>query len=221
VRVGSTDHKGAVAEAKIAAAALELGVSVFKPIAEHGRCDLVFEVGPQLLRVQCKCANRKGGVLDIRLGGCYLSAHGYVRSTYAAHEIDAVAAYSPELDQCYLLPIELVARLRCIYLRLEPTKNSQRAGLHWASDFRLRGAIAQLGERSAGSRKGGGSSPPGSTNDGVATIGADDFRRFFGWYAQRASRGESFLITRRGKPFVRLLPPTDQARLAPADPAAT
>ena len=55
----SSNRKGAVAEAKIAAAAMELAIPVLKPVAEHGRYDLVFEVASRLLRVQCKWAARK------------------------------------------------------------------------------------------------------------------------------------------------------------------
>jgi antitoxin (DNA-binding transcriptional repressor) of toxin-antitoxin stability system len=36
---------------------------------------------------------------------------------------------------------------------------------------------------------------------------------------ERASRGERFAITRRGKPFARLLPPADQLALPAAEPA--
>ena len=42
---------------------------------------------------------------------------GYVRSVYRADEIDLLAAYSRDLDQCYLLPAELVDG-RAIQLRL-------------------------------------------------------------------------------------------------------
>ena len=34
--------------------------------------------------------------------------NGYIRTKYTSEEIDAVAAYCPELDVCFLLPIELV-----------------------------------------------------------------------------------------------------------------
>jgi hypothetical protein len=44
------NHKGAVAEAKMAAAAIELGVAVLRPMAEHGRYDLIFDLGRRLLR---------------------------------------------------------------------------------------------------------------------------------------------------------------------------
>jgi hypothetical protein len=38
------NDKGPIAELEIAAAAVRLGVSVFKPLSEHLRADLVFEI---------------------------------------------------------------------------------------------------------------------------------------------------------------------------------
>ena len=119
----TNNHKGAVAEAKIAAAAIEVGIPVLKPISEHGRYDLAFDLGERLLRVQCKWANRKADVVSVYVGGSYLSANGYVRSTYAADEVDAVAAYCGDLDECYLLPVELVAGQYGVHLRLAPARN--------------------------------------------------------------------------------------------------
>jgi hypothetical protein len=54
--VHNTNHKGNVAEATIAAAAIKLGVDVIKPLVEHTRYDLIFDLRPRLLRVQCKWA---------------------------------------------------------------------------------------------------------------------------------------------------------------------
>jgi antitoxin (DNA-binding transcriptional repressor) of toxin-antitoxin stability system len=204
----SGNHKGAVAEAKIAAAAIELGIPVLKPMSEHGRYDLVFEIDDQLLKIQCKWATRKGEVVAIHLGGSYLSPRGYVRSTYGSDEIDAVAAYCRDLERCYLLPIHLVAGQYGIQLRLAPPKNSQRAALHWAADYQLHGAVAQLGERRRGTAEATGSSPVSSTpREECEQVGAHQFRNLFGWYAERAAAGEEFLITHRGKPYVRLGPP--------------
>src|SRR5690242_7098057 len=97
VNIVTGNHKGAVAEAKIAAAALELGVPVLRPVSEHGRYDLVFDLGGRLLRIQCKWGNRKSDVVSAHVAGSYLSPNGYVRSTYAAHEVDAIAIYCGEL----------------------------------------------------------------------------------------------------------------------------
>jgi prevent-host-death family protein len=35
-------------------------------------------------------------------------------------------------------------------------------------------------------------------------VGAHEFRNRFGWYMERAQAGEEFLVTRRGRPYVRL-----------------
>jgi prevent-host-death family protein len=199
----NSNYKGAVAEAAIAAAATKLGVDVYRPLAAHGRYDLLFDLGARLLRIQCKWAARHGDVIVVGLRGSRYNANGRISSTYAIHEIDAVAAYCDELDKCYLVPIELVAGKHGISLRLNPPRNSQRAWLNWASDFEFSGAIAQLGERRAGSAKVGGSNPPSSTS-APEEIGAHEFRERLGWYLQRTSGGERIVITRRGKPFAHL-----------------
>jgi prevent-host-death family protein len=206
----SGNHKGAIAEAKIAAAAIELGVPVLKPMSEHGRYDLVFDISNRLVRVQCKWATCKGDVVLVHVGGSYLSPRGYVRSTYAPDEVDAIAAYCADLEKCYVLPIELVAGKYQVHLRLVPPKNGQRAALIWAADHQLSGAIAQLGERCHGMAEVVGSSPTGSTPQGdvmsAEQVGAHQFRNHFGWYMERTVAGEQFLVTRRGKPCVRLVP---------------
>jgi prevent-host-death family protein len=45
---------------------------------------------------------------------------------------------------------------------------------------------------------------------GAEVVGAHDFRCLFGWYAQQAAAGHEILVTRRGKPYVRLVPARDQ-----------
>ena len=200
------NHKGNVAEAAIAAAAVKLGIGVMKPLVEHGRYDLVFDVAGRLLRVQCKWAPKRGDIVAVNLAAFRYTARGQVRSVYTADEIDAVAAYCEPLDTCYLLPAALVDRRRAIHLRLAPARNGQRA-VNWASDYEI-GAVAQLGERWYGIPEGVGSSPISSTSCSACAdetvVGAHEFRNRFGWYMQRAAAGETFLVKRRGKPHVRL-----------------
>jgi len=43
-----------VAEAVIAAEAMKLGIDVIKPLSEHTRYDLIFDVRGRLMRIQCK-----------------------------------------------------------------------------------------------------------------------------------------------------------------------
>src|SRR5262249_28833350 len=99
-------------------------------------------------------------------------------------EVDAIAAYSPDLDRCFLVPASVFAGRSYVQLRLAPARNNQRSGVHPAEQFEfgatLRpdppGAIAQLGERRAGSAKVAGSTPDGSApappTGGEASVGA-------------------------------------------------
>ncbi len=219
-----SDHdpnlKGNIAELKIAAAATELGIDVLRPMTEHCRYDLAFDVRNRLYRIQCKWAARRGDVVHVSIAGNYLTAQGYVRSPYTVDHVDAVAAYCGDLDRCYLLPITLVEGMNVIYLRLAATRNGQRACLNWAADYELDGAVAQLGRASRWQREGRGfESHQLHSRDisaEVVTVGAHEYRNHFGWYMERAAAGESFLITRRGTPYARLSPAQDQLDLSPA-----
>jgi hypothetical protein len=163
------DQKGAIAETAIVAHAARLGIDVYRPVAEGGRYDMIFDLAGRLTRIQCKWACRYGDVVAVRCYSCRRARDGMRRRFYTAEEIDAFAAYCAELDRCYFLPFELFPRRSQIHLRLSPARNNQRAGIHWASDFEFSatlapyGAIAQLGERLSGTQKVAGSSPAGST----------------------------------------------------------
>ena len=129
----TTNQKGAIAEAELFAAAVRLGVVVLRPFPENRRYD------------------------------------GYIRTTYSAEEIDAIAIWCDALKRCFLLPIEELAGQSYLHLRIAPSRNNQRIGVRMAEDYDLAkmiarlGAVAQLGERLAGSQKVRGSSPLSST----------------------------------------------------------
>jgi hypothetical protein len=132
------------------------------------RCDLIFDVFGRLARVQCKWASRHGDVVVVR---CYSSRRirtGMLVRRYTAGEVDLIAAYYADLDRCYLLPPELFESRRHVHLRLARARNNQSVGVNWADAFEIGatlervGAVAQLGERRAGSAKATGSSPVGS-----------------------------------------------------------
>jgi hypothetical protein len=153
----TTDQKGAIAEAAIALAAIKLGIGVFRPPADE-RYDLIFDLHPALMRIQCKWAVKRRGVITVFYSSSRRAPEGFRRRTYSAHEVDAIASYCFELDRCFLIPIDLVADRPSIALRVDPTGNNQRQGVNWADDFDLAatlrrhpGAVAQLGERRAGS----------------------------------------------------------------------
>ena len=131
----TTDQKGAIAETAVAHAAVKLGIDVYRPVAEGGRYDLILDLGTRLLRVQCKWAARHGAVIFVRCYSCRRTANGMLYRPYTAREIDAIAAYCPETNRCYLLAAGLIAGRNAISLRLDPTRNAQKRRVHWADEF--------------------------------------------------------------------------------------
>jgi PD-(D/E)XK endonuclease len=163
----TTDQKGAVAELAIAKAAADLGIGVWGSFTVE-RYDLIFDLRPRLVRVQCKWAPCDGEVVTVR---CYRNRRnrdGLLRQFYSPDDIDAYAAYCPDMDRCYFLPIETFCNRIAIQLRLSPAKNNQSSRINWARDYEFAatlgplGAVAQLGERQSGRLEATGSSPVGS-----------------------------------------------------------
>ncbi|HEY4997454.1 MAG TPA: group I intron-associated PD-(D/E)XK endonuclease [Solirubrobacteraceae bacterium] len=143
-------QKGAAAEAAIAAAVLELGLTVLRPLCEGRRYDLVVDLEPDLLRVQCKLAKHLGDVLGVRLSTSRFTPSGYVTSSYSETEIDAVAVYCPQLRRCFLIPIAEASGMRELYLRLNTTKNKQAQRVRWARDYDLALVLSRM--RTTGER---------------------------------------------------------------------
>ena len=206
---------GAIAETAIAAEATRLGFEVLYPLVGGGRYDLVFDVGTQLVRVQCKSAQRRGDTIRVNARTSRRAPEGFRRTVYTPDEIDVIGAYCPELDRCFAIPITKFPPSGGIHLRLGPTRNGQRAGLHFADEYPL-GAVAQLAERRHGMAEARGSNPLSSTPRAAdeTVVGAHEFRNRFGWYMERAAAGEPILITRRGKPHLRLSASAPQLGLA-------
>jgi prevent-host-death family protein len=218
------NHKGNVAELAIAAEAARLAVDVSKPLVEHTRYDLIFGITGRLLRVQCKWAPLRKDVIVVKLmSSRYTSQGEQVRMPYTADEVDAIAVYCEALDTSYLLPIERVDGMRALNLRVSKARNGQRASINWAADYEFAGAVAQLGRACGWQPQGRGfeSHQLHSFNGQSVSVGANPFRQHFGWYMQRAAAGERFLVTRRGKPYVRLIPASDQLALDGAKAAGS
>ena len=119
-----------------------------------------------------------------------LTRRGYRETCYTSHDTDAIAAYCRSSRHAYLLPISEVTGRSLVHLRLAAPRNNRASGIRWARDYELAttvqklgarptvrntrtmrkktgrirrpGAIAQLGERRAGSAKVAGSSPASS-----------------------------------------------------------
>jgi hypothetical protein len=120
----NSNDKGNIAEMAIALEATKLGIEVLKPVGEHVRYDLAFDLGDRILRVQCKWARLEGAVVCVNLVGYRLTSRGSIRSKYTAEEIDAVVAYCQELGRVYFLPAREVAG------RAASISGLRRPGMH-------------------------------------------------------------------------------------------
>jgi len=132
----TTDQKGVLAEQAIAFEALKYGAGVSRPLGDE-RYDLVFDLRPRLLRVQCKWAVKRRDVVVIMCRTTRRGPNGYLPRTYDEGEIDAIAAYCQATEHCYLLPEELSLMRTGIQLRLVPPRNKQVTRIHWARDYEL------------------------------------------------------------------------------------
>jgi hypothetical protein len=140
----TTDQKGAIAETAITHEALKLGVDVYRPCFEGGRYDLIFVLGTRLLRIQCKWATINKNVVTIRSYSSRRGPDGYVKRAYSSSEIDALAAYCPELDRCFLVPISRIDGRPTVHLRVVPTRNNQVRGVNEADDFDFAATLRRL-----------------------------------------------------------------------------
>ena len=148
----TTNQKGAIAEAAVVAAAAKLGIDVARPMWDVSY-DLILDLHGRLLRVQCKWAIRVGDIIYVRCRRCRRGKEGLIHRGYSVEEIDAVAAYCPDVDRCYLIPQAVAVGQTAVSLRLTPARNNQREKIRWAETYEFAatlsslGPIAQLGER--------------------------------------------------------------------------
>ena len=142
-------QKGAAAEAAIAAATIQLGYTVLRPLCEGGRYDLMIDLDPDLLRVQCKWAHSLNGVLVANLSTNRLTPNGYVSTTYTSSQVDAIGVYSADLERCFLIPIAEVAEGRAIHLRFSPPRNNQARRIRWANDYEFATSIRRNWNRAS------------------------------------------------------------------------
>jgi hypothetical protein len=131
----TTDQKGNIAEAAVTLEATRLGIDVYRPTGEGGRYDMLFDLDSRFARVQCKWAPRHEDVVVVRCYSSRRNRDGVMRRIYAPGEIDAFAAYCPDVERCYFLPYDLFAGRTQVHLRLGPSRNNQRLGVNWAKDF--------------------------------------------------------------------------------------
>ena len=214
MRDWDSNKKGDVAEAAIRLAARRLDIEVYAPVNDHSRADMVFGLGSNLLRIQCKWAGLTddGSCLIVYTSGFRLTYRGHHRTPYSADEIDFVAVYAGEIDRCFLLPPSIFADKHEVRLRLTPTRNHQQACITLADDYDFNGAVVQLARTRHWQCRGQGFESPQlhsfSSPEALParTMGSEQLRERLGHVMDQVAAGEEVIITRRGRPRMKLSP---------------
>lgn len=138
----TTNQKGLIAETAIIHECAKLGIPVARPLGDE-RYDLIVDLRPRLLRVQCKWASLVGEIVLARLYSNRRGPNGMITRRYTPDEVDCFAIHCAELGRSYLLPTE-VCKVREIRLRLTRARNNQRQGIRWASDYEFGARLSAL-----------------------------------------------------------------------------
>jgi hypothetical protein len=117
----------------VLAALVGRGFRVLVPFGEGHPYDLAIHLGCRtLLRVQCKTAWPQKGCIVFN---SRTTDHGRGRQSYAGRA-DIFGVYFPPTASVYLVPLDAVAGFAG-RLRLMPTRNNQKRGIRFASEFEI------------------------------------------------------------------------------------
>lgn len=124
--------KGETAEAIVIAELLKREIPVSIPFGENQRYDLIMDLSGKLYKVQVKSVRWLDGKVEVRKKSKG-RRKGKAYSKDYVGEIDFFLLYCYELDKVYML--EVNTKIDC--LRVNPPKNNQKKGIHWAKDYEL------------------------------------------------------------------------------------
>ena len=130
-----TKATGDISEAMVIAALLKRGYKVLLPFGEGHRYDLVIDDGGEFIRIQVKTGRLLGnGSINFKASSTHTHRGGGTASYRG--QIEYFGVYCADVEQCYLIPVNDVGEAMG-YLRVEPTKNNQSAGIRFADDYVL------------------------------------------------------------------------------------
>ena len=132
--------KGTVSEAYFIAKCLDNDWTVADVVGDCERYDCILDKGERLERVQIKTGRMYYGAIYFPTSSSTYHVPDNCNTKHARHnyrgQIDAFGVYSPELNKCYLIPVEEVGTSQAC-LRVDPPKNGQSKAVRWAKDFEI------------------------------------------------------------------------------------
>lgn len=135
---------GDIGEDQVLLAFLKKGYHVSIPFDDNSPYDLVVDIEGKLKKVQCKYASMKenGSIPIYRYSTTRRSNSKkeddsvFIKNTY--NDIDFIAAYCPDTDKVYLVPLHSFEDKLILTLRITPPANGVTKGVNFASDYELK-----------------------------------------------------------------------------------
>lgn len=129
-----TKDKGDLGVLKIKCDLCSKGYMILSPETEHAPFDLVAYKNKKFIKIQVKYrAVGKSGTITVSLKTCWNDKKGTHIKKYDLDEIDLVAVFCPDTNECYYFdPKETPEN---ITLRVDSPKNNQQKNISLAKNF--------------------------------------------------------------------------------------
>lgn len=132
----NTKAKGNIAVIEIMRIFVRRGETISGPFGDNERYDLIWDNKGSLKKIQVKVGRlRAGAVLFQSSSNSQYFKPGYHPKSYKG-QVDYFGIYCPELEKCYLVPVDDVKEGQGI-LRVDQPKNNQTKRVRWAKTYEM------------------------------------------------------------------------------------
>lgn len=133
----NSKHIGLIAEAKVIARLIELGISVLKPLGDNDPFDIVTYENGKFLRGQIKMGKKNKTGSSFKFNSRKFNPFKKTCSFYNG-QIDVFYTYERDSGNVYKVPLsELSNNQYSVVLRLKKSKNNQSKKTKWADDYKI------------------------------------------------------------------------------------
>ena len=133
-----TKDKGDLGVFKVQSDLAEQGFMILHPMTEHAPFDLVVYKAGEFTRVQVKYRKKNHlGCIQIMFASSWSDKHGVHKKSMNKNEVDYVAVYCPDTDECYYFkPNDFGEE---VTLRFEAARNGNHKNVHYAERYKVLG----------------------------------------------------------------------------------
>jgi len=128
-----TKEKGDLGVLRAQVEIAEQGWMVLLPLTEHSPFDLVAYKNGVFKRIQVKYRTARNNTVEVTFTSSWSDKHGSHRRFVDKNDFDLYCIYCPDTNKCYF--VDPNKYREGVSLRLGDTKNNQKKGVHFASDF--------------------------------------------------------------------------------------